>query len=198
MNKIGVYSGTFDPVHIGHIDFALKAKELAELDKVYFLPDIMPRGKAHVTHFAHRIAMLRLAVKPHRNLATIELPDKQFSVGVTLPRLRRKFSHSRIVMLMGSDVFANLHKWAFIESLLAQTGLVVAIRSHHELPHVLASAKSLPGSPKELHIVESGHPSLASSSIRSSVEKGKQPSGLLNSVEKYIGDHWLYSSLSAS
>ena len=80
MSKVGIFSGTFDPVHAGHIAFALEAMESAGLDKVYFLPESMPRRKSGVTHYAHRLAMLELALKPYNKLSILELPDKQFSV----------------------------------------------------------------------------------------------------------------------
>jgi nicotinate-nucleotide adenylyltransferase len=64
-NRIGIYSGTFDPVHSGHISFALQSLKAAKLDKVYFLPERRPRNKQQVEHFGHRVAMLKRAIKPY-------------------------------------------------------------------------------------------------------------------------------------
>ena len=86
--RIGIYAGAFDPVHKGHVSFALQAIELAGLDEVAFVPEPRPRNKAGVTHLSHRIAMLRLAVKGHPKLKILEVPDKQFLVATSLPRLR--------------------------------------------------------------------------------------------------------------
>ncbi|MEI8338988.1 MAG: adenylyltransferase/cytidyltransferase family protein, partial [bacterium] len=84
-NRIGIFSGSFDPVHEGHIEFALQAIKVAKLDYLYFLPDIEPRHKSDVTHVAHRLEMLNLAIKPHPSLRVLELPDKKFSIATTLP-----------------------------------------------------------------------------------------------------------------
>ncbi|HVI69805.1 MAG TPA: adenylyltransferase/cytidyltransferase family protein, partial [Magnetospirillaceae bacterium] len=63
MKRVGVFSGTFDPVHRGHLAFALSAQKRAQLDTVVFLPEHSPRGKIAVGSFTHRLEMLRLATK---------------------------------------------------------------------------------------------------------------------------------------
>src|SRR6185295_10705588 len=103
MKRIGFFSGTFDPIHKGHIAFALQALEAAELDRVYFMPEAKPRRKEGMTHYGHRVAMLRLALRPHKNLKVLEVPDRQFSVQRTMPRLKTRFKNDQLFLLMGSD-----------------------------------------------------------------------------------------------
>ncbi len=198
MARIGIYAGTFDPVHAGHLDFALRAREQADLSRIYFLPEVSPRGKSQVTHFAHRSAMLKLATRPHSHCHVLHLPDKQFTVAHTLPRLRLEFPHDHLVIMMGSDTYAGLAEWSLVDQLLTECGFIVAIRNHQEISEILTTAKALPMSPRELHIIESGQPKIASSLIRQAVEEGRHPIGLLYSVEQYVRKNWLYSSLSAS
>ena len=78
--RIGIYAGTFDPVHIGRVTFALQSLEAAKLDEVYFLPERRPRGKATPEHFGHRVGMLKRALEPHERLRVLELVDVNFSV----------------------------------------------------------------------------------------------------------------------
>src|SRR5581483_3364510 len=89
MKRIGIYSGVFDPVHAGHIGFALQAVERAGLDKVYFLPERRPYHKQGVEHFGHRVAMLKRATRPHPALSVLELEDISFTVERTLPKLQK-------------------------------------------------------------------------------------------------------------
>src|SRR4051812_30950138 len=121
MTRVGIYAGTFDPVHAGHLTFALQALTAAKLDKVYFLPERRPQGKQHVEHFGHRVAMLRRAVKPHPQFEVLELVDVSFSVERTLPELKNLFKASRLVFLFGSDVVARLQDWPKSELLLAES-----------------------------------------------------------------------------
>src|ERR1035438_181672 len=89
--RIGIYSGTFNPIHTGHITFALQATTEASLDKIYFLPERKPRNKAQVEHFAHRVAMIKQAIRPHPKFNILELTDPSFSVKASLPKLQAIF-----------------------------------------------------------------------------------------------------------
>ena len=67
-NRVGILSGSFDPVHKGHIAFAIDAMKQAKLDEVYFLPEVKPRRKPGVSHVSHRIAMLQIATRPYEKI----------------------------------------------------------------------------------------------------------------------------------
>src|SRR3569623_1388715 len=116
-SRVGIYAGTFDPVHAGHISFALQALEAAQLDQVCFLPERKPRGKEGVEHFGHRVAMLRRAIKPYRQFSIIELVDISFSVEQALPELQRLFPQAQLVFLFGSDVVTNVPQWPHADKL---------------------------------------------------------------------------------
>src|SRR4051812_5853101 len=92
--RIGIYAGTFDPVHAGHMSFALHARQMAGLDEVYFLPERTPRHKPQAEHYGHRVGMLRRAIRPYNNLAVLELVDKHFTVQRTMLGLRQVFKDS--------------------------------------------------------------------------------------------------------
>src|SRR4051812_33685276 len=128
MPRIGIYAGTFDPVHAGHVTFALQAMEAAGLDKVYFLPERRPRNKQHVEHFGHRVAMLKRAAQPHPQFEVLELVDVSFSVERTLPKLRQQFADDELVFLFGSDVVVSLQSWPKSELLLKDNELVIGLR----------------------------------------------------------------------
>lgn len=193
--RIGIYSGSFDPVHKGHISFALSALNDARLDAVYFVVESLPRHKPGITHYAHRVAMLKLATRAHPNLYVLELPDKRFSVAKTLPRLQAKFKGDELCMLVGSDVLAHIATWPMVEDLLTHVGLVVGLRSSTNIDEALALATAMPKPLRELHLIESLEPSMASKHIRQSFRSGHSSYAVLPSVSKYIKKHWLYVSV---
>lgn len=196
--RIGIISGSFDPVHKGHIAFALAAAEVADLDMVYFAPEVHPRRKPHVSHFGHRLAMLRLATRPYKNLDILELPDRYFLPKVTLPRLQQKFPDARLVLLMGSDLFEHMASWPHVELLLPQVGLLVGARGTYEVAQVLEYSHKLPRQPLELQVIDSVERQTSSTVIRADIAQGKTNQAIVESVASYAKKHWLYHDISSA
>ena len=193
--RIGIYAGTFNPVHTGHIAFALQAKHTANLDEVYFLPERHPRHKQGVEHFAHRVAMLKNASKPHTGFYVLETNDIQFNVRRTLPNLQLRFDGAQLVFLIGSDVAEHLPYWPLSNRLLQQSELAIGIR-HGQRQQVLEDRiRAWQQKPQDLHIIESFAPHVSSNSIRDALRKRRRAPGLLDSVARYSDRHWLYVSV---
>lgn len=197
MKRIGIYSGTFDPVHAGHIGFALQAIEKAGLEAVYFLPERQPRHKHGVEHFGHRVAMLKAAVRPHPRLRVLELVDINFSVERTLPKLRQQFKNRELVFLMGSDQVGHLPQWPRAERLLSGAGLAIGVRTEHDLKQIKRQVAAWPQPPQSLAIFESFAADVSSGRIREALRLGRPIRGLLTSVQRYCNRHWLYVSFSS-
>jgi len=195
MKRVGIYSGTFNPVHAGHLSFALQAIETAKLDKVYFLPERRPRDKTGTEHFGHRVAMLKRAIKPHRKLDVAELEDVSFSIKTTLPRLQKRFPDAELVFLAGSDVALTMGQWPNVDQLFKQSELVVGMRSIDKLVDVELALTSWSVHPRKCIIIESYAPQVSSSSIREALRRRQYVPGLLRSVEHYSNHNWLYVSL---
>ena len=193
--RIGIFSGTFDPVHKGHVAFALQAIEAANLDKVYFAPEVKPRRKLHITHIAHRVAMLKLAVRSQPKLGVLELPERYFSAAVTVPKLQQKFPDAELVLLLGSDLFEHMNHWPQVELLLQKFELLVGARGLYEVSQVLEYANQLPSQPRKLQVLDSIERELSSKTIREAMTHHKTPQGILKSVEHYAHKHWLYHDL---
>lgn len=190
--RVGIYSGTFDPVHAGHIGFALQAAKAAKLDAVYFVPERAPRRKYHVTHFAHRVAMIRRATRPYSQLKFLEMEDKTFSVAHTLPRLERAFPNARLVYLCGSDVLRHMAGWPHAGQLLRRVELCVGRRENETMAEVSRVLKTLPTPPVKVTVFESHAPAISSSRIRAALRDQKGVRGLLASVKAYANQEWLY------
>lgn len=198
MKRIGIFSGTFDPVHKGHVAFALQALEQADLDEVYFAPEVKPRRKPHVTHYAHRVAMLKLATRSYKNLKVLELPDRYFTAQRTIPKLQAKFPKQRLVLLLGSDLFEHLANWSQIEVLLRHMGLVVGARGTYDVSEALQKLPHLPAQPLEFHVLDSIERQISSARIRQALCEGKAVKDLIPSIKSYAEKNWLYHDIGAA
>ncbi len=196
--RIGILSGTFDPVHKGHISFALQAIEAAELDEVVFVPEPRPRHKLDVSHQSHRITMIKLATKAYPKLSLLELPDKQFTVATSLPRLNQKYPRAQLLMLIGTDVLGHISVWPHSRTLLKKVGLVVAVRGEKDERQAFQLLANLPTEPPETHVLISNFKAIAARDIRDAIKNGDKPEGMLATVNTYAKKHWLYESVLGS
>lgn len=198
MKKVGIFSGVFDPIHKGHIGLALQAINAAKLDEVYFMAETKPRHKEGVTHIAHRLAMLRLAIKPYPKLNILEIPDKQFSVAKTLPRLKQKLGDAHIYFICGSDMLNHMPDWELIDKMLPEQGLIVGIRAESSAKEIKVAINNLPAKPTSINIISSAEPEVSSGQIRNAISRHQKAEGLLPGTESYIREHWLYTVASES
>jgi nicotinate-nucleotide adenylyltransferase len=190
--RIGIYSGSFDPIHLGHITFALQATKLADLDELYFLPERQPTNKDVQELFGHRVAMVKRAIKPYKKFKILELDEKHFSVSKTFSKLQSKFSIDQLVFLFGSDIVPNLIKWPDVNKLLSSSEIVIGIREGDSQKELTKLTNKWPA--MGVFYIDSYAPKVASIKIRSALNQSKKADGLLSSVSKYIRKNWLYIS----
>lgn len=193
---LGIYSGAFDPIHDGHVQFALEAIAQAKLDRVYFLIEPSPRHKQGVKAFEHRVAMVRLAIQDEPSLGLIELKQARFYVHETWPVLQRRFEGAQLSMLMGSDVFAKLSHWPRVDELLTSAQLVVGVRQgqRQDFKEHLTMIETERKLTLRYTMFNSLLPTESSSHIRRTLRKGKVPDGMNQAVLNYIQEQQLYSS----
>lgn len=114
--RIGIYGGTFDPIHFGHLLLAESAREALRLNRVLFVPARIPPHKQekHLTSEKDRVAMLRLALRGNRafSVETFELEQNQVSFTVhTVEFLHEKYPHAELFLLMGEDMLRIFPNW---------------------------------------------------------------------------------------
>ena len=134
----GVLGGTFDPVHLGHLEIAERVRECLALPYVLLVPATLPPHKraCEVTPPRHREAMLRLALdgKPHVELCTLELDRKKVCYTIdTLRELRRSGRGGDPVFILGTDALLGIQTWHEWSRLLAEFDLVAIDRPGAEL-----------------------------------------------------------------
>jgi len=191
--RIGIYVGAFDPVHAGHISFALQALHDARLDQVVFLPERRPKERPGVEHYAHRIAMLKSALQPHRNLAVMEMVDRHFTVARTLPLLLSVFQDARLVFLMGSDAAAALPELSYADRLMRGNELAIGTLGRQGRDGVQEAMEGWPFALADgVTVIDSFAPDVSSAHIREALQRGDSAKGLLASVKRYAREQWLY------
>lgn len=114
--RAGLFGGTFDPVHFGHLRAAEEVREMLSLDKVYFIPAALPPHKntTHTTPSSQRLEMLRLAVSgnPHFGICDYELGKSTPSYTVeTLRHLNRLNPDTDYYFIVGSELFREIETW---------------------------------------------------------------------------------------
>jgi len=200
MQKIGIYSGTFDPVHDGHVAFAKEAAKQAGLDKVYFLVEPCPRYKQGVRAFEHRVAMMQLAIADEPGLGTIVLEQQRFTVHETWPVLADRFGSAQLNFLMGEDVFLHLSHWPHVDELAGSVRFVVGLRNRtaQDMREHLAVVEQTKGLHVSYMLFTPSRSNLSSTKIRLSYRRGIAREGLSRKVEAYIAQEGLYTPNSSS
>ena len=196
MSNVGIYSGTFDPVHEGHLAFARQAIAACRLEKVYFLVEPRPRRKQGVRAFEHRLRMLQLAVEDDPALGYIIMDHDRFTVSETLPVLLARFEGAQLHMLVGEDVAWHMAEWPHIRDLTERVNFVIGHRKRavRELEsHILAIQKSK-GLSFNYNILDTNLSSINSTDIRLALKRDEEPQGLPASTRRYISENGLYSS----
>ncbi len=154
--NIGLFGGSFDPIHRGHISLAQAAARRYSLRQVLFVPGNIPphKQKQPITAFVHRYAMVALATQDDKQFvpSLLEAPAEQgasranavnYSID-TVQRLKASLKKSdRIFFLIGVDAFRDIAKWREAQALLGECDFVVASRPGYSLRDV---AEALPES----------------------------------------------------
>jgi nicotinic acid mononucleotide adenylyltransferase len=187
--RIGIYSGGFDPVHAGHIVFALKAQRIAGLERVYFVPERRPLVGSEPEHYVHRSIMLKSALRPYKQFEIFELPDARLT-SRSLTRVAEGLSAATFSLLTTASEL--LWHEGELPALYHKLHLVVAVTSHAQMAEVLtrlAGERELFGN---LTFIDIGTDHISSHTIRQSIRTGKPVRGILPSVWRYARKQWLY------
>lgn len=168
--RIGIYSGTFDPIHQGHLAFAQKAQEVCGLDRVVFIPDPQPRAKQAVTALNHRLSLIATAIGSLPGLESLTLTTPQFTVKETLPEIQTRFPNTNITLLLGSDVVQTFsYRWDGLQTLFRQTHLAIGMRAHDDqqtIVKLLSDMEALYNTPIRYTLVHAEHNDISSSQLR--------------------------------
>lgn len=186
--KIGLYFGTFNPIHVGHLIIANHMAEHADLDQVWMVvtPHNPLKKKSTLLADHHRLEMVFLATEdfPKIKPSDIEFKLSQPNYTVnTLVHLEEKYPEHAFSLIMGEDNLKSFHKWKNYEAILA----------HHEIyvyPRLDTTAENpLFKNHSKIHLIDAPVVEISSTSIRENIKKGKNVLPLLTpKVWEYV-DH---------
>ena len=173
--KIGLFFGSFNPIHIGHKVIASYLVDFTDLDKVMFVvsPQNPLKQKISLLDQYHRLQIIRAEVEDNSKLEVsdieFDMPKPSYTID-TLVRLKEKYPENDYSIIMGSDNLQNFHKWKNYEQILEDYSVYVYPRPGYEIS----------GSHKNIHVIE-GVPQMeiSSSFIRKSIKEGKDISYLM-------------------
>jgi nicotinate-nucleotide adenylyltransferase len=201
--RIGVFGGTFDPVHLGHLILAEQAREQGRLDQVWFIPSARPPHKQvdPVTPFRQRAEMLQLAVAGHAAFRVDEVeegrPGLSYTVD-TLDDLARRHPGADWLLLVGSDALAEMRDWHDAAGIVRRAGLLVMARGGAGIPpaeELRTSLRLAEEVPLRLEAVEAPQIGISSRDLRRRAAEGRSLRYLVpRAVECYIQEKGLYQA----
>ena len=193
MKHIGLFFGTFNPIHIGHLAIANHLVEFSELDEVWFVITPMSPFKTKKTLLdnQHRYQMVLEATEDYAKLKPskieFDLPQPNYTVN-TLAHLMEKYSEEyQFSLIMGEDNLKSFHKWKNYDVILASYDIFV-------YPRISADkAQHKFGNHPKVHCVKAPIMEISSSFIRTNHKAGKNIRPLLpNAVWKYMDEMNFY------
>ncbi|WP_156473335.1 nicotinate-nucleotide adenylyltransferase [Thermoactinomyces sp. AS95] len=193
--KVGIFGGTFDPIHFGHLLLAEQAREAASLHEIWFIPAGEPphkQGKP-VTPAMERKKMVELAIEGHPQFKVnpIELMRSGPSYTVdTIMELKKQNPHVEFFLLVGADMVKNLPKWYKIKEIIQNVQVIGLGRpgfDHDALPEYIEE--------RLMWIPDAVETNISSSIIRERLMLNRSVRYLVpDSVYKYIKEQGLYES----
>lgn len=128
---IGIYGGTFDPIHTGHLIIAEQVREILSLNKIVFLPNGNPPHKKYkISDKYHRYKMIELAIKGNKHFIISDLEIEKNELSYTYDTILELTSiyKEELYFIIGADSLINLHKWHRYKELIKLCKIVVLPR----------------------------------------------------------------------
>jgi nicotinate-nucleotide adenylyltransferase len=206
---IGIYGGSFDPIHNGHLRMAVTVQESLDLSQLKFIPCRQHAlQKTFHASSKHRLAMLQLAIagRSHFSIDSIEIDNPKISYTLeTLKALKQKHPEETLVLILGLDAFLSLPQWFKWKELLDYSSIIVTTRPGYELPnsgvlidylheHLFATSKELLHADRHgIYMLPAPLLNISSHYIRDEIQMNHSATYLLpENVINYIKQENLY------
>jgi nicotinate-nucleotide adenylyltransferase len=200
--RVGLFGGTFNPVHIGHLIVARSVFEHLKLDRMVLIPSANPphKGPEGVADAEDRLAMLRLAVADEPGFAVsnceIERPGPSYTIDTIIAFRQDLGDEAELHWLIGADSLSELASWHRVEDLVALCRIVTAARPGWESPDLSALVERV--GEREVGLLREGilptpRIDISASEIRRRVRGGRSVRWLVpETVARYIDRRGLY------
>ena len=198
MKKMGLFGGTFDPIHKGHISMALRLAETMDLDGVVLMPTFVPphKIKENMASAAHRLAMCRLAAEEHPLLCVSDLELQRggasFTVD-TLTALCEQYPDTRWHLLVGADMFTTLRTWHRFADIAQMAVLCTIAREGTDTERLTEYAAALQADGVDCFVDVCPVEPYSSTQVRERIAAGETVADLVGEkVDAYIRENGLY------
>lgn len=199
MKRLGIFGGTFDPIHMGHLEIAKSIYEQMDLEEIVFIPAYIAPHKVG-QDFApamDRYKMTQLAVEPYPYFSVSSLELKRTGVSYTydtLLELRKLYPEHEFFFIIGADSVTSLYTWHRIQEMFELTTFVGAERPGYDNSDVLKAIEELgPRAKEKIVLLDTPENHVSSTIIRKRIRSGEHLHDLVPAVvEKYIFEHKLY------
>ena len=129
MSKIGIFGGTFNPIHLGHIRLGQLVLDEIKLDKILFIPDNTPPHKSNkeLASGTYRLEMINISLKDHKNMESSDIELKREGKSYTyetLLELKKQNPNDELFLLTGADMFLTLDKWREPETIFETANII--------------------------------------------------------------------------
>ncbi|MDE1207881.1 nicotinate (nicotinamide) nucleotide adenylyltransferase [Tenacibaculum larymnensis] len=192
MKNIGLYFGTFNPIHIGHLIIANHLVENSDLDEIWMVvtPHNPFKKKSSLLDNHHRLEMVYLATEEYEKIQPsdieFKLPQPNYTIN-TLVHISEKFPNYKFSLIMGEDNLKSLHKWKNYEVILEDYDIYVYPRVSNGV------VENQFKDHKKIHRVEAPIVQISSTMIRNAINEEKNCKPLLSDkVWKYIDEMNFY------
>ena len=199
--KIGIYGGTYNPPHTGHMQAAKQAIQILNLDKLLLIPDrIAPHKEIPAGSPApeQRLQMLRIAAAGQLEMEVSDIELKRegpsFSY-LTVEQLRAQYPDAELILLMGTDMFLSFHTWREPERITKEATLGVFYRGERgEREKILAKKKEMEDKGAKVELVENEILPISSTQLRRLIAFHCAGEFLPAGVGDFIREHGLYET----
>lgn len=188
--KIGLFFGSFNPVHVGHMIIADFMAENTDMDEVWMVvsPQNPLKKKTNLAKDYDRLHLVNLAIGEHSKIRSsnieFDLPKPSYTIN-TLTYLKEKYPEKEFCLIMGGDNLGTIHKWKNYEVLLKDYEIYVYSRPQYDM----GEYTKLPN----IHIAEAPLLDISASYIRKSIKEGRSIRYMLTSeVFQYINGSNLF------
>ena len=193
IRRLGVFGGTFDPPHVGHLALAEWARGELDLDRVLFVPAGAPPHKAAArASAAHRVAMTRAAVRGNPAFAVSTFEARRAGPSYTadtIAAIARAHPGTELFLLMGADMYATFDSWVRPDEIAALATLAVATRPGSRRPALSRAARRGRG----VRWLTNPALEVSSSAVRALARRGSSLRYLVpDAVGRYVAAHRLY------
>jgi nicotinate-nucleotide adenylyltransferase len=208
---IGIFGGTFDPIHMGHLRVAEEIREIFSLEKIYFVPGGIPphKRRLQITVAGERLRMVKAAVKGNKFFRTSEIETKRSGPSYTIDTLKTfEKRYNELYFLIGIDAFSQINTWHLYYELFYHTNFIVMTRpsgKKQTIPEMLPvdvrkeikksdDTECVHKSGRKIYLHDITQIDISSTKIKEVLKKGRSIRYLVPaSVEKIITERGLYN-----